>query len=130
MIGKYTVKGMSFHAFHGTLEVERELGQVFVVDVSLEFELTDTPVTPMYEPIVRDAEVYELTKNVMMGTKYRSLTGLALKIAQDILKQFGYAAKASVSICRKQLFIPGSVDNIVAEVSCDRDEIIGDEKKQ
>ena len=25
----HTVKGMSFHAFHGVLEVERELGQVY-----------------------------------------------------------------------------------------------------
>ncbi|MDR1471754.1 MAG: dihydroneopterin aldolase [Synergistaceae bacterium] len=130
MMGKYTVKGMSFHAFHGMLEVERELGQVLVVDVALEFELAGDLLTPTSETIVRDAEIYELTKNVMMGTKFRSLTGLALKIAQDILKQFEYADRASVSICRKQLFIPGSVDNIVAEVSCGRDEIIGCEKKK
>ncbi|MDR1915221.1 MAG: dihydroneopterin aldolase [Synergistaceae bacterium] len=130
MIGRYTVKGMSFHAFHGLLEVERELGQVFVVDVSLEFELASDDITPTYEPIVRDGDIYELTKNVMMGTKFRSLTGLALKIAQDILKQFDYTMNVGVAISRKQLFIPGSVDKIVAEVLCSREELFGDEKNK
>jgi dihydroneopterin aldolase len=122
MKGVHAVRGMSFHAFHGVLEVERELGQVFAVDVAVEFDIDPSEDSPKTEPVVRDADVYEITRNVMLETKYRSITSLAGKIAHDLMAEFGKATKAAVSINRKQLFIPGNVDYGVAEVSYTRED--------
>ena len=114
---KHAVKGMSFHAFHGVLEVERELGQIFSVDVIVEFDDDPSDVDPDTEPFVRDADVYEICRNVVMETKYRSIISLAAKIAHDVMAEYAMAANTTVSVTRKQLFIPGSVENSVAEVS-------------
>jgi dihydroneopterin aldolase len=122
MKGSLTVTGMSFHAFHGILEVERELGQVFSVDANVEFEIDSADGSPKAEPVIRDADVYEISRNVMMETKYRSITSLAGKIARDLLAEYPKACKSTVSIKRKQLFIPGNVDYCVAEVSCTRED--------
>ena len=70
MNGKYTVKGMNFHAFHGFLEVERELGQVFCVDVTLTLPLKKEDASPSAMHKIRKADVYEVTKGVVMETKY------------------------------------------------------------
>jgi dihydroneopterin aldolase len=120
---KHAVKGMNFHAFHGVLEVERELGQIFSVDVTVEFDggLSDT--NPNAEPFVRDADVFEISRNVVMETKYRSITSLAAKIARDVMTGYAKASDVTVSVTRKQLFIPGSADSSVAEVSFGRADL-------
>ncbi|MDR1886235.1 MAG: dihydroneopterin aldolase [Synergistaceae bacterium] len=113
---------MSFHAFHGVMEVERELGQVFLVDVRLGVELNSDSASPVNETNFRGGEIYDLTKNVMMGTKYRSHTGLALRIAQDILSHIKEVTDVTVSLERRHLFIAGDVQSIVVEVGCTREE--------
>ena len=120
---KHVVKGMSFHAFHGILEVERELGQIFSVDVTIEFDGDPSDINPDSEPFVRDADVFEISRNVVMETKYRSIISLAAKIARDVMTEYAKAASATVSVTRKQLFIPGSVDNSSAEVSYSRADL-------
>lgn len=126
---KHTVKGMSFHAFHGVLEVERELGQIFSVDVTVEFDGDPSDVNPKAEPFVRDADIFEISRNVMMETKYRSVISLAAKIAHDVMTEYAKAAHVTVSITRKQLFIPGSVDSCAAEVSYSRADLKPASKK-
>jgi dihydroneopterin aldolase len=123
MKGKHTVNGMSFHAFHGVLEVERELGQVFSVDAVLDFEMDQNDTLPKAEPVVKDADVYEITRNVMTETKYRSITSLAGKIAHDILTNYPRVDNATVSIAKRQLFIPGNVEKVVEEVSYSRKDL-------
>jgi dihydroneopterin aldolase len=120
---KHVVKGMSFHAFHGVLEVERELGQIVLVDVTVEFDGDPLDVNPKAEPFVRDADIYEISRNVVMETKYKSIVSLAAKIARDVMTEYAKAVNATVSVTRKQLFIPGNVDNCVAEVSYNRADL-------
>jgi dihydroneopterin aldolase len=120
MKGIHAVMGMSFHAFHGVLEVERELGQVFSVDAIVEFEMAPGDDSPKAEPMIKDADVYEITRNVILETKYKSITGLAGKIAHDLIAEYSKASNVTVSIKRKQIFTSGNVDYAVAEVSCGR----------
>ena len=123
MNGKFTIRGMNFHAFHGFLEVERELGQVFSIDVILSFPLKSEDASPSAVHKIRGAEVYDLTRGVVMGTKYTSHFSLAIAIARIMLKNFEITTEAKVIIGRKQLFIPGNVDQVLAEVTCDRGDL-------
>ena len=122
MKGAHTVKGMSFHAFHGISEVERELGQVYLVDVTVEFGLDPAGISPKDEPLIRDAGMYEITRNVMMETKFRSISSLAGTIARNLLKEYEKILSVTVCINRRQLFIPGNVDSSVTEVTFDRSD--------
>ena len=122
MKGVHTVKGMSFHAFHGVLEVERELGQVYLVDVTAEFELDPAGMSQKDEPMVRDAGIFEITRNVMMENKFRSISSLAGTIGRNMLKEYEKILSVTVCIKRRQLFIPGNVDLSVTEVTCARSD--------
>lgn len=120
MQGKYTIKGMNFHGFHGSLEVERELGLVFMVDVSLFFDLKPEDASQNAVSKMKGADVYELTKSLMMGTKFNSRMSLSLMIARELLAKYEEATEVHVTIRRHHLFIPGNVDAIDAEVKCKR----------
>jgi dihydroneopterin aldolase len=122
MKGKCTVKGMNFHAFHGAMEVERELGQVFSVDVTLCIDLTADDASPQVNAEVRGSDVYEVTKNITMGTKFNSHISLALAIAKEMFNHFKHVTDVEVAVGRKQLYIAGDVRKIVAEVACSRED--------
>lgn len=122
MKGSTAVKGMTFHAFHGSLEVERELGQVFSVDVILGFDLSPKDASESTEQQVRGVAVYDLTKNVMMGTRFKSHVSLALRLAQEMFQNFKTITDVRIAIGRRQLFIAGDVREIVAEVDCKRED--------
>ena len=126
----HTVKGMSFHAFHGISEVERELGQVYLVDVSVEFELNPTAISQKDEPPIRDANVFEVTRNIMMENKFRSIADLAGTIARNLLEKYDKALSATISITRRHLFIPGNVDSSVTEVKYSRSDIAAGKTKK
>ncbi len=124
MQGKFCVKGMNFHAFHGSLEVERELGQVFSINVSLGFAVDAGDIAPSTEAPIRGADVYDETKSVVMGSRFHSHVSLALAIAKAMFERFKAAETATVTIGRKQLFIAGTVDEVTAEVTCERKDFV------
>lgn len=120
MLGKYTIKGMRFHAFHGSNVVEREFGIGFTTEVTIIYPLTPDDDTPQSESKVKGAEIYEVVKDVMMNTKYTSRTSLGIEIAKRLFVQFREAAEVGIKITRTTIFIPGSIDSIDTEVWCKR----------
>jgi dihydroneopterin aldolase len=122
MKGKCIVQGMNFHAFHGMMEVERELGQVFSVDVALYINLTPEDASPSVKTEVRGSEIYEVTKNMVMGTKFTSHMSLALALAKEMFTHFRQVTEVEVTVGRRQLFIPGDVREILACVACARSD--------
>ena len=66
MLGNFCVEGMHFHAFHGDLEVERELGQVFSIDISLSYEITKQCMDQSSSSSLRGADIYDHIKSIVM----------------------------------------------------------------
>lgn len=116
MIGKYIIKGMRFHAFHGSNFVERELGIGFTVDVSILYPLCPEDDSPEVQSKVKGAEIYDVVKDVMMNTKYNSRASLAIEMAKRLYVQFRNASEIGIKITRTTIFIPGSIDSIDTEV--------------
>ena len=123
--GYFSLEGMSFHAFHGEMEVERELGQVFIVDVECEYEVDSLVIEPTTAGTALGAQIYECTKEAVMGTKYRSIDGLGLHIARKIFEVCSKIDSVTIAISRKQLFIPGDVNSATVGITVTRDALIG-----
>ena len=126
----HTVKGMSFHAFHGVSEVERELGQVYFADAAIEFEQEAAAISQKTEPMIRDADVFEITRTIMMENKFRSIADLAGTIARTLMDKYDKTLSTTICITRRQLFIPGNVDSSVTEVKYSRSDIAAGKTKK
>lgn len=123
MQGKYTVKGMGFHAFHGSLEIERELGSVYYVDVMLSLDLTADDDSQKAVGKIQGADVYDITKSLVMGTKFNSTMSLALHISRELLRKYLFVAETTVKVTSKHLYIAGEVESVIAEASSTRKDI-------
>lgn len=116
MLGKYTIKGMRFHAFHGSDVVEREYGIGFNVEVTLIHPLSASDDSPTAESRVKGAEVFEIVKDVMMNTKFTSRMSLGIEIGKRLFVQFKEVEEIGIKITRTTIFIRGSIDSIDTEV--------------
>ncbi|EHM09819.1 FolB domain protein [Thermanaerovibrio velox DSM 12556] len=123
MLTTMTIKGIHFHAFHGALEVERELGQVLEIDLSLSYDVEPKDLDSEKVPPVADASVYEIVQKVVMTTKFKAMEGLALEIARRLIKAYGVVELVTVVIRRRQLFIPGDVQSAEVEITVDREDL-------
>jgi dihydroneopterin aldolase len=125
MLANLTLKGIHFHAFHGGLEVERELGQVLELDVSLGYDFDPKDVGDRRDvpPDLPYARVYEEIQHVVMGTKFKAMEGLALTIAKRLFSVFPVLRLVTVIVRRKQLFIPGDIRSADVEITVDRDDL-------
>lgn len=119
-----TLEGAHFHAFHGEMEVERELGQVFNVNVKLTYEAEPSNMGQEKVTAASYADLYEKTKRVIMGTRFMSVEALAYRIGCDVLKITATSKQAIVEIKRQQLFIPGHMDAVDVCVTVDKSDAV------
>jgi len=123
MLFTLTLEGMRFHAFHGTMEVERELGQVLEISLHFTYELG---VKDVQDPrkIVSYAQVFSLVENVVMSNKFEAMEALAFEIAKRILNSIPSGQVAEVGVCRGQLYVPGVLGSSEVNILLTRDDLL------
>ncbi|MCF7935227.1 MAG: dihydroneopterin aldolase [Synergistales bacterium] len=116
------LRGMQFHAFHGSLEVERELGQV--LDLSLEVSY-DLPVEQLDDPDAAPnyAAVYELTKEVVMNTKFYTMEALGFAIARRLFRKHRQLETVTATLSRGQLYVPGVLSDAEVALTVSRADV-------
>lgn len=100
-MGKIELIGMEFHAYHGCLDIEKQTGNLFVVDfcgetqmdkAELSDELTDaTDYSKIYETI---AEEMKIPSNL--------LENVAGRICNRIKERFPEFVKVEVSVAKRR----------------------------
>lgn len=85
---KILMCGMSFYGYHGVLPQERDLGQVFEVDVELYLDLRAAGESDDQEMTVSYADVYEVVRRVVTGRPHNLIEAVAETIATRLLNGF------------------------------------------
>ncbi len=117
------LEGMRFHAFHGSLEVERELGQVLEVSLCVSY---DVPLADLGKPdsVYAYAEIYETVQKVVMGTKYETMEGLTFAIAKKLLDDYAETEMVEASVKRGQLYVPGVLSSSEVTLMVTREDLL------
>jgi 7,8-dihydroneopterin aldolase/epimerase/oxygenase len=119
MIGKVALEGLEFHAYHGVYPHERNSGNWFEVDISVETDFTQGANTDEISGTVNYETLFQIIKTEMERPS-KLLETVAEKIVHDVLEQIpeaievyfkiskinppigGKCRKASVSITKKR----------------------------
>jgi dihydroneopterin aldolase len=89
MSDRIVLKGMQFHGYHGVMPEERELGQLFIVDVEMCCDLREAGETDDLTKTVDYSQVFELVKGIVTtGEPYLLIEALAERIAGSVLAEF------------------------------------------
>ena len=101
------LRGLNFFAYHGVLPEERKRGNTFVVDLSLEANLSRAIRTDELGDTINYALVYEVVKREM-DTPSQLLEHVCGRIATALLNEFVAIQRVSVCVVKKNPPIEGA----------------------
>lgn len=106
---------IEFHARHGVLEQERQVGGSYVVDITLTIPNEKSTETDALEDTVNYAEVYEVIKQEM-DIPSKLIEHVAGRIARRIKAEFTLVSKVTIKLTKKHPPIPGTNTNATIEL--------------
>lgn len=116
MADRITLRNMVFYAHHGVFEAEKEMGQRFEVDVSLDLDLAAAGRSDDLAQSVNYADVYTQVKRVVSERRFNLIEGLAEAIASQLLAAYGVEL-VTVRVRKPHAPIGGVLDTVEVEVS-------------
>ncbi|MDD2525970.1 MAG: dihydroneopterin aldolase [Bacteroidales bacterium] len=113
------LKGMEFYAFHGVSPQEREVGNTFLVDVTIECDLFKASLSDDLHDTINYATVFEIVKEEMEIPSLL-LEHVGGRIIRAILQQFEQATNVKVKVSKVNPPIGGQVEKIGITLSASR----------
>jgi len=106
---------MTFHAYHGVWDEEREIGQRFEVDLELKIDNKVAASTDKLKDTVDLYAVFKVVEDVIQKNKYNLVETMAERIAEKVLKEFS-TKELLVRIRKPHAPIRGIQDGIEVEI--------------
>lgn len=106
MNGKIELTGMEFHAFHGCLPEERRDGNLFVVDFSCDYDISEAAVSDRLEDTLDYSFIYDIVAREM-AVPGNLLEHVAGRIAAGISTAFPELEHFSVKISKRNPPVAG-----------------------
>lgn len=117
---KIIMKGMRFFGRHGVLPQEKELGQVFVVDLELSLDLGEAGEKDDLSLSVSYAEVFGLVEEVVTGEPFDLIEAVAHRIAGRVLDSFPPVERVTVTVKKPSAPVQGQFDHMAVEIFRER----------
>jgi dihydroneopterin aldolase len=105
---KIILAGMVFYGFHGANSEEKELGQRFIVDLEVEYDLRPAGASDNLPDTINYSRFYRIVKDVMEGPSINLLEAVAQRIASDVLEHYPVES-ALVRLKKPEVPIKGSI---------------------
>jgi len=99
MRGKVALEGLEFHAFHGVYPHERESGNWFEVDISVETDFSMAAANDELLGTVNYETLFKIVKDEMEQPS-KLLETVAEKIASDVLQNLPTALSVELKISK------------------------------
>ena len=103
------LEGMIFYGYHGTLALERELGQRFVVDVELHVDLQPAGRSDDLTQTVDYGEVHRQVREIIEGPSVGLTEAVAERIAMTILERHPRVEAVGVRVAKPHVRHDGGV---------------------
>jgi 7,8-dihydroneopterin aldolase/epimerase/oxygenase len=99
MLGKVSLEGLEFHAYHGVYPHERSSGNKFEVDIFVDTHIDDTAFRDELSGTLNYEDLYAVVKQAMEEPS-KLLETVGHKIAEKTLSTFSEAVAVEVKISK------------------------------
>ncbi|MBO1222721.1 dihydroneopterin aldolase [Staphylococcus nepalensis] len=110
------LNGMKFYCYHGALPAENEIGQIFIVDVTMKVDLSIAGKTDQVTDTVHYGEIYDEIKAIMESKPVNLVEHLAERIAKRINSHYNRVMETKVRITKENPPIPGHYNGVGIEI--------------
>ncbi|MFA6924188.1 MAG: dihydroneopterin aldolase [Bacteroidales bacterium] len=115
-MGFIQIEGMEFFAYHGCFEEEQIIGNKFIVDISIETDLSEAADTDDLNKTINYQEVYNIIKKEM-EIKSKLLENVANRIIKKINSKFLSIKKVEIKISKINPQLGGKTNKVSVQLS-------------
>ena len=107
---------MEFHAYHGCLEHEKQLGNTFLVTVAMELDTTEAAKTDKLSNTLNYQLIYDIIKE-QMNIRANLLEHLAQRITDTLLHRFPEILSIQLKLSKLNPPLGGKVNSVSVETT-------------
>ena len=113
---RITLENMEFHAYHGCLEHEQQLGNTFIVTLSMEFDTSLAGATDELVHTLNYQLVYDVVK-AQMKIPSKLIEHVGQRIVDTLFSAFPQIQVLAVKLSKMNPPLGGKVDCVTIELS-------------
>lgn len=118
------IKGLDVFAYHGVMPKEKRDGQRFVLDITLDCDLSRAGRTDQLEDTVDYTAVMDAAVQVMTENSYDLIERAASRIAEAILRAEEKVEKVTLCLRKPEAPIDKIFDYVAVEITRERKDIV------
>lgn len=111
-----TLEKMEFHAFHGCLEHEKTIGNIFEVSVIMYFDTSEAGETDNLEDTVNYQQVYDIVKSEMEITS-NLIENVAWRIIKALKSHFPDVINWDLILAKRNPPLGGKAEKVCVQLS-------------
>lgn len=119
-MGKISLKGLAFKAYHGYYDEEQEKGNHFSVDIEVSTDFEEATINDDLSGTVNYEKLYLIVQEEMQITS-RLLESVVVRIANRVLAELPIVDEVSVKLSKYNPPIGGTCDEAVVALTKKRD---------
>ena len=123
MLNVIKIRKATFYGYHGVRSEEQSVGGKFEADVDIYTDFSQAAREDSLGKTIDYHKVYSFVYNLALEQKYYLIESLAMKIANELLKEFKSIQKVAVRIRKNNPPLGGVVDHVEVEVIKERNEL-------
>ena len=118
-MGKITLEGLEFFAFHGYYDEEQKIGNKYGVDITIETSLEKASIDDKLSETIDYEELYRIIRDEM-GKPSRLLENIGNRIMQSVFTNFSLVTFIEISISKFNPPIGGICKRAIVTLSSAR----------
>ena len=123
MLNIIKIRKATFYGYHGVRSEEQSVGGKFEADVDIYTDFSKAAKDDNLSETIDYHKVYSFVYHLALEQKYYLIEALAMKIADELLKEFKGIQKVAVKVRKNNPPLGGVVDHVEVEVIKDRSEM-------
>lgn len=120
-MARILITGLRAYGYHGCMPEEREEGQVFMVDVELDYEASQAAREDDLSRAVDYSRLAEGIRDIISGEPFRLIESLAAEVGRYVMESTP-ARRALVRVHKPEAPISCEVGDVAVEMVFRRDE--------
>mgnify|MGYP000021959839 FL=1 len=109
-MGTIKLNGMRFHAFHGVFAEESIVGNTFIVNMTINADLSTAEENDDLAGTINYAEVYALVKKEMEQPS-RLIENVAFRIKNSVMSHYSQINSITVEVTKMRPAVGGEMDS-------------------
>ena len=109
------LKGLRFHGYHGVMEQERKVGNDYIVDVKMLYDVTKAMKTDNVEDTLNYAVAYDIVKPEMEIPSHL-LENVAYRIANKLGEKFPHIVSIEIRVTKTNPPMSADCDGAMVEL--------------